>query len=64
MFKWKVSGLGGGSKKSKADTKPEILTKMNNGQVEIGLKPFFSSTLKPRRIKLERLSLMIFRQDK
>ena len=32
MFKWKVSGLGGGSKKSKSEVKPEVMTKLNNGQ--------------------------------
>ena len=38
MFKWKVSGLGGGgSKKSKSDqVKPEVLTKLNNGQTTSG----------------------------
>ena len=31
MFKWKVSGLGGGSKKSK-NGPPEVAAKLNNGQ--------------------------------
>ena len=31
MFKWKVSGLGGGSKKSR-NGPPEVAAKLNNGQ--------------------------------